>query len=127
MVPNRSPGGLWFQSNLEVGVLLYIICPVLVVLGSPFASRFPWLRICTLYWPSLLCTPSSTKLANDITIIVTGMLNQLKWPTLQQRCRLILHNVNHPGLLSSHMFSNGKYQALPAYFKFKLRQNVIRD
>ena len=31
---------------------LYIICPVLAVLGSPFASRFLWLLVSTLYRPT---------------------------------------------------------------------------
>ena len=47
-----------------------IICPVLVVLGFPFASRFPWLYVGKhLYRPSLLCMPSSAKLENVITTL----------------------------------------------------------
>ena len=51
---------------------MYFICPVLVALGSPFASRFPWVYIwvSTLYRPSFLCMSFSAKLINKIMIMI---------------------------------------------------------
>ena len=63
------------------------VCPILVVVGSPFASRFLWLWVSTLYRPSLLCMQSSAKLVNEIRIIILlELVPQVAPPGLTTKC-----------------------------------------